>query len=428
MTRPQRQFLYSVVCLICVPLCCFSQKFHLNLKYIQPDTLCVVADSCRLYFPRDHQGVKTFYNKLQKQLMRGTNRINVLHIGGSHVQAGYLTAQMRENLSGIRDSFNQAYSKPADRGVIFPFRSIRTNGPTDYSTDCTGQWGVSKCLSPQYNLELGISGAAMVTTDTTASVSLTLHDDVYSFNKLHVLGYSTSPGTYPIISIGTDTLYPSIRNKQGGFLFHLPAETTNCTLSLVGVNENNPFVLRGMIPLSDRDGITYTEAGINGASVPSWLNCEALEKELRLLPPDLVIFGIGINDAATSYDNFSPEVFKDNYRNLIERILKVNPKTALLFITNNDCNQTMRSRRPNLNTPRAEQAFKELAEEYNGCVFNLFQIMGGQGSAANWVSNGLMQSDRVHFTAEGYRLVADLLYNALITDFTAYCNGTYKTE
>ena len=105
---------------------------------------------------------------------------------------------------------------------------------------------------------------------------------------------------------------------------------------------------------------------------------------------------------------------------LIERILTINPKAALLFITNNDCNQTMRIRRPNLNTPRVEEAFKELAAEYNGCVFNLYQTMGGQGSAANWVSQGLMQNDRVHFTNEGYNLIGDLIYNAIINDFTDY--------
>ncbi|MGN1236085.1 MAG: GDSL-type esterase/lipase family protein, partial [Bacteroidaceae bacterium] len=253
-----------------------------------------------------------------------------------------------------------------------------------------------------------------------ASLSLRLHDEAYAFEQIRVLGYSTSRDTHPLVIVGNDTIYPSLRDRQSGFLFHLPSPTTFCRLVFNNVGEESPFVVRGLMPISKRNGITYSESGINGASVPSWLGCKALKEELLLLPPDLVIFGIGINDAATSYDSFSPEQFKDNYRMLIERILTVNPKAALLFITNNDCNQTMRIRRPNLNTPRVEEAFKELAAEYNGCVFNLYQTMGGQGSAANWVSQGLMQSDRVHFTNEGYNLIGDLIYNAIIDDFTDY--------
>ena len=107
---------------------------------------------------------------------------------------------------------------------------------------------------------------------------------------------------------------------------------------------------------------------------------------------------------------------------LINEIKQVTPSAALLFITNNDCNQSVRIRKPNLNTARVAQAFKELAQEYNGAVFDLYQTMGGQGSAANWVHHKLMQRDRVHFTSTGYQLVGDLIYNAVAEDFEKYVN------
>ena len=60
---------------------------------------------------------------------------------------------------------------------------------------------------------------------------------------------------------------------------------------------------------------------------------------------------------------------------------------------------------------------KELAAEYGGAVWDQYAIMGGSRSSALWRGKGLMRPDRIHFTAEGYRLVGDLLYNALITDY-----------
>lgn len=396
----------------------FAQRYRINLQTIPVDSLCIVEDSAYLYFPHNHDGITPFYKKMASHLRRGTGRINILHIGGSHVQAGYLSGRMRDNLISMYDSTSHSSIKPGDRGVVFPFRAIGTNAPTNYSISHEGHWSASKCISQSPDAVLGISGAAAITSSENASLTLSFNDPTWAFEQLRVLGYSTNWTAHPVIVTENDTIYPSISDQQSGFLFHLPAPTTKCKVAFSGIGNGETFTVRGLIPISKRHGITYTESGVNGAAVPSWLRCEAFQEELMLLPPDLVVFGIGINDAATTYNDFDPEYFKQNYRQLLDRILEVNPQAAFLFITNNDCYQSVRIKRYNQNTPRVEQAFKELAEEYNGCVFNVFQIMGGPHSAGNWVSHGLMQGDRVHFTREGYHIIADLMYNALVKDFS----------
>ena len=40
--------------------------------------------------------------------------------------------------------------------------------------------------------------------------------------------------------------------------------------------------------------------------------------------------------------------------------------------------------------------------------------MGGYGSMQDWTAAGLGQSDKIHFTPEGYRLLGDLLFNAIM--------------
>jgi lysophospholipase L1-like esterase len=183
------------------------------------------------------------------------------------------------------------------------------------------------------------------------------------------------------------------------------------------------FALRGVWPENNKVGITYTGSGINGASVPSWLRCELFTEELdRLCPPDLVIFGIGINDANTSTAKFDVETFKENYRQLINNILSVNPNATFLFITNNDCWLRVGRRRRvfNTNGPVVEKAMTELAREYDGAVFNQFRVMGGLGSSSKWVRAGLMNRDHIHFLSAGYQLMADLIYNAFVQDYNEY--------
>ena len=72
---------------------------------------------------------------------------------------------------------------------------------------------------------------------------------------------------------------------------------------------------------------------------------------------------------------------------------------------------------PNANGRVVQEAFYDLAKEYKGAVWDLFDIMGGYGSVDSWELEGLVRRDRLHFTVDGYNLLGDLLYNALLTDY-----------
>jgi lysophospholipase L1-like esterase len=62
----------------------------------------------------------------------------------------------------------------------------------------------------------------------------------------------------------------------------------------------------------------------------------------------------------------------------------------------------------------------ELAISEGVAVWDLFEIMGGLGSAKIWEEHGLAQRDKVHFTFKGYRLLGDMLFEALLTDYQLY--------
>jgi lysophospholipase L1-like esterase len=74
----------------------------------------------------------------------------------------------------------------------------------------------------------------------------------------------------------------------------------------------------------------------------------------------------------------------------------------------------------------AREAFYELANKYNGAVWDLFDIMGGLSSMKQWESVGLAQHDKIHFTAIGYNLIGDLFYNALISEYLKYLSENSK--
>lgn len=416
-------------------LCCTTHAQQIDSAY----EAVIDQSHLQLILPGRQDALRPLHNKLYDLRTHASvsGNVNILHIGGSHVQAGVLNNTIRMH-----------FAPSADRGFLFPFRAIKTNSPQGYRFDFTGMWKGSRIVSKEPDAELGLSGAAAITSDKEASLTLRLRDEgKWDFTQLTLQGCASDSTVIPyLITSAQDTLWAdpilSSLDVRDSWTFFLPQPDSVVTLQFTGLTrklskkqnrktylplqDRHYFTVHGLLPRSDRHGVTYTESGINGAAVPSWLRTgPRFEEELSLLPPDLVIFGIGINDANVPMLEFDPEVFKQGYRDLIARIHSVSPEACLLFITNNDCAFTIgRGRRAkkisNPNTERVRQAMIELATEYNGAVFDVYGLMGGIKSSEKWVEAGLMKKDRIHFTNPGYELLGDLLYNAIETNYQKY--------
>lgn len=384
-----------------------------------PAYRCVRYEENALLFPGERTRQDYFYRQLDSLLLFNYGEVNIWHVGGSHVQADVFSHQMRSHLSAIQPEI------VGNRGILFPYSIARTNYSKNYRISYTGQWTTDKNTRKPHTFRMGISGMAAHTCDSNASITICLNtseqNTLWTFNQLQILGYTDSTTCYPFTLWGTDTLRAEFDSVAQCYSLILPTQIDSITLSW-HIPPHSGFTLTGLIPRHSNNGISYYSSGVNGAAVPAWLRCQDLQKDLQHIRPDLAIFAIGINDAAVPAGCFNAESFKANYRQLIEKVLSVSPQCALLFITNNDSYRYVSRRRMthNTNGPIVQRAFYELAKEYNGCIWDLFSIMGGMGSVDNWEEEQLIRHDRLHFTHQGYELLGDLLYNALLTDYLTH--------
>ena len=347
-----------------------------------------------------------FLRKLDTLLLSGDTDVKVLHMGGSHVQGGTMTDRLRKHFLSLR------YGMDGGRGLVFPFSAAGTNTPSSYISSWQGSWESATCLKPR-NTDLGVSGMAVTAQDTSARVVIDLvlkesqlMQQHYAFNKVDLLGEGSLE---PVLILhGKDT----VRGVHGTHLSHfdLPYYTDWLQVAFKG---KGSYTLRGLYLDRPTRGFTLSEAGVNGASTHSWLQCSLLSEDLRRVRPDLVIFSIGINDIQGA--GFDDTRFKANYRALIHEIRKVNPHCAFLFTGIND--SWRRGRGENEHTAEAEKAFRDLAAEYKAVFWDWYEVMGGYGSMAKWQDAGLAQADKVHFTPQGYKEVADLLFEAILSDY-----------
>lgn len=371
-----------------------------------------------IQFYGDSADYEYFYAKMDSLLFFGKGEVSIMHIGGSHVQAGVFTQLLRDNLLALDKGINKGL------GAAFPFTAGKTNNPSGYKVSSTGEWRYCR-NAVAFDKRLGLCGAAVTTYDQTATITVTTHErygcDVsqdFSFNRVILTGYSDcdSVVSLPVAIVSGDTLFPDIDTVNETYYYHLSQLADTVTIAFDTIC--GEFTITGLW-LDDENpvGLTCHGVGVNGARVVSYLYCNDFVRDLDKINPDLVIFGIGVNDAAA--DDFSPSAFMSDYARLIALIKQHNPHCALLFITNNDTFKKVKRKnyRVNANGEVAEQAFIEMSRRHNAGVWDQFHIMGGLGSMKMWQDEKLAQADKIHFTQKGYAMLGDLLFNALIEKY-----------
>ena len=390
-----------------------AQEFKVEVPYYG----LVDSEYDRILIPgKDSSVINKFFHRWSELWALGTGKINVLHIGGSHVQGGMLSNQVRRNLDKINNDFQPS------RGFIFPFNVAKTNNPTNYRVSYKGTWNAARNVQRNREIPLGVGGIAVYTQDPEAEINVFLNpnewDRRWDFDELKLIGYNEDGMDFvkPVLKLNDSTFLEAVYDSVGRFYqYHLPHLTDSFSVQFRQTDTiPHVFIVNGFLPEKDEEGIVYHAIGVNGASVSSYLNSENFKEELSLIAPDLVIFGIGINDASGSA--FSEASFIGNYNRLIHNIKLVSPDCAFIFITNNDSYRQIsrRNSRVNPNGTIARSAFYKLAEQHKAGLWDLFGLMGGLNSIPDWQRAGLARADKIHFTLEGYVLLGNLFYNALM--------------
>ena len=88
----------------------------------------------RLQYPGDSLAMERFFTKLDSVVFLGQGNVSIMHIGGSHVQAGVLTQQFRDDLLDLGTDLM------GGQHFLFPFSAGGTNNPTHYCISSTGEW------------------------------------------------------------------------------------------------------------------------------------------------------------------------------------------------------------------------------------------------------------------------------------------------
>jgi hypothetical protein len=95
-----------------------------------------------------------FYEKLaQLKSIDGAfpkQKINIFHVGDSHIQADLMTNAVRERLQNEYGN--------GGRGLVFPYNLAKTNGPWDVRFSSNGSFNSFRNIKPLSNENIGLTG------------------------------------------------------------------------------------------------------------------------------------------------------------------------------------------------------------------------------------------------------------------------------
>lgn len=391
-----KKLIGNIVFLIALNLGAVSQNICDTLSFIHCNDNKIIASTI--------ESTQHLIQKFKQLNTIDSEEINIVHIGDSHLQAGFLTEQIKQQL------FNHFCSDTVvSPGFIFPYTIAKTNNPFFYKVDYSGEWTWSKNVDVEKQGRLGLSGITVKTNDSVATFSIKINQKKdngfskhYGFNTIKLLhnnNHSTS------VKINNQKFVPEDYTSS----FNLNEIMDSVHFEISNTDSTNYFELYGIVLENSSSKINYHTIGVNGATAQSYLKCDYFSSHLAFLSPDLVIISLGTNEAYD--DRFSALEHEYILKDLIFQIQDITPNTAILLITPND---HLKSEEVNNNVSMVQNNILKISRELNLNYWDFYTVMGSTNSITDWYNNGLTGNDKLHFKPVGYRIQGELFAKAFI--------------
>ncbi len=169
--------------------------------------------------------------------------------------------------------------------------------------------------------------------------------------------------------------------------------------------------------------VSFSSMGIVGAKQSIWNRWgSGAIRQLSGFKPDMIILSYGSNEA---FDRQVIGHYERTLRQKIQEVKRAFPQSLILLLgtpdmqKKDDINQTCALSRP-VALSEVRRVQQKLAREQGLLYWDWQQAMGGICQNKIWQKKGLAQSDGIHFTAKGYRLLGEQLGKNLLYYFKRF--------
>ncbi|RZK09712.1 MAG: LysM peptidoglycan-binding domain-containing protein [Flavobacterium sp.] len=447
----------------------------IDSSYVEIDSVSV--DTIEVHIPDNgilnSNALRKFYQKLANLETNPTSqKVNIVHIGDSHIQADLMTNVVRKKL---QDTFGNG-----GRGLIFPHNLARTNGSWDVRFSSNESWNNHRNVSPVNGSNVGLSGILLSSRndDFAIEVNAKQADNYFNLIKIvtpknaNMFQVATAKKTIVLesdvpkkithrikngeaLSIIADKYNVSIaqikkvnglksNNIRAGKTLKIPTnEMQKRSISrsefiplemladddshfyrseeilekiyLIPNRDEKQFELNGVVLENNKSGILYHNIGVNGAKLSDYNKYPMFFEQLKALQPDLIVVSLGTNE---SFDHMKSQDYMNLLDVFIQSVKAQNPNAEVLVATPPP--SLFKRKYPNTFCADYAKNIIEKAEDLNYAVWDLYSQFGGLYGVGRNTQRGLIGRDKVHYTKAGYEKQGGLLAEAILNAFQNY--------
>ncbi|WP_347052827.1 GDSL-type esterase/lipase family protein [Flavobacterium olei] len=405
-----------------------------------------------------------FFKKLKENENQKNQKINIVHIGDSHIQGDLMTNEIRKRL--------QSQFGNAGRGLVFPYQLAKTNGSYNERFKSNRTWGSYRNIHPFKSNPVGLTGIGLWRDTGGFVVEMNVKDPAYKFNTIkiitpqnqdmfdlaisskinsiqtterkvithkikkgEVLGSIADKYNVSIAEIKRDNRLKSNAIRAGRTLKIATNETRAKTISmsefvsldmqsdsfshyynsenalnrifLIPNKKASNFELNGLILEKDSPGLIYSGIGVNGAKFSDYNKYPLFFEQLKSLHPDLLVFSLGTNE---SYDKLESGKYIQELREFISNIKAQKIEASIIVMTPPP---SLLRRKPNTYIQDYTKDIIEIAKKDGFAVWDLYDEFGGMSGIQQLKVQGLIGSDWVHYSKKGYEKQGKMFSEAL---------------
>jgi len=392
-------------------------------RALDPAELAKGVGSLAVEDPTGH-ALDAFYESLAKTIRKEPGAVTrILHYGDSVITADLISGTMRR--------LTQAKFGDAGHGFILIANPWEWYFHNDVSHSASDGWTAFRITGPLSGDGLyGLGGVSFhTTTEASAWFSTKSTGDYGRSVSRFDLYYLEQPwgGTIYLNVPGRPPERLSTRGTKKVSRIHsvsVPDGPGQLSLRTWGDGDVRLF---GVALERDVPGVVYDALGANGARIRLWdsMGEEHWADQFALRKPALIVLQYGTNESED--DVWKPEEYGKALDRILGRVRAAAPDASILVASPLDRAERVENgklrTKPIIEKLVAIQREKALA---HGCAFwSAFEAMGGEGSMARWVkaTPQLGSWDFTHPTPLGAEVIADLLFKALTTGYTAYASA-----
>lgn len=332
-----------------------------------------------------------------------STRVNIVHIGDSHLQADIGTAVTRNRLG-------QKFGS-AGRALVVPFKLAGTNEPNDYTIKTTATMRNSRLLKTPWATTMGFTGISLEPEKEIFDFEFSTREPFDSV-EVYYTGFA--------LELAQDSLFTE--NQPGLLKVGLESPTTSTSLKFRAKKGTS---IHGFNLHKGNTGIAYNVIGNNGATYGTYNAVNSFADGVSRFSPALIIISLGTNEA---FGKTSDEELRRQMDMLIRNLRQTCPDAKLLLTTPAECQRKIVTRRRsgkrrrarrttsylvNANINRLRNVILDYGKDEGIPVYDFYDVAGGSGSSFKWLSDRYLNKDRIHLTHAGYTLQGNLFTDAL---------------